>query len=54
MECNFAIVSFDLWMSKGSHDVFAFVIKFLKGDWWPKHVTLGLFEVANISRKTLA
>jgi hypothetical protein len=41
-------------MSKGSHDVFAFVIKFLKGDWWPKHVTLGLFEVANISRKTLA
>ncbi len=41
-------------MSKGAHDVFAFIINFLKGDWQPKHVTLGLFEITNISKKTLA
>jgi len=35
------------------HDIFAFVIKFLKGDWYPKHGTLGVFEAINTSRKTL-
>jgi hypothetical protein len=28
VECNFAISNFDLWMSKGMHDIFAFVINF--------------------------
>jgi hypothetical protein len=36
---------FDLWMSKGAHDVFVLMINFLGSDWKPKHVTLGLFEV---------
>jgi hypothetical protein len=39
-----AIANFDLWMSKGAHDVFALVIIFLGFDWKPKQVTLGLFE----------
>jgi hypothetical protein len=29
----FAITSFDLWMSKRVHDIFAFVIKFFGFDW---------------------
>jgi hypothetical protein len=29
---NFA-TSFDLWMSKGVHDIFAIVINFLRVDW---------------------
>jgi hypothetical protein len=28
-QCYFATTSFDLWMSKGAHDVFALVISFL-------------------------
>ncbi len=51
VECNFTIVSFDLWMSKGMHDIFTLVINFLGIDWQLKHVTLGLFEGANVSRK---
>jgi hypothetical protein len=40
-----AIASFDLWMSKGAHDVFALVIIFLGFDWKPKQVTFGFFEI---------
>jgi hypothetical protein len=35
---------FDLWMSKGAHDVFVLVINFLGLDWKPYYVLLGLFE----------
>jgi hypothetical protein len=49
-----AIVNFDLWMSKLAHDVFVLVIKYLGFDWKPKHVILGLFEVAEIIRQVLA
>jgi hypothetical protein len=41
--CHFAITSFDLWMSKAGHDIFALMINFLRGDWQPKQITLGLF-----------
>ncbi len=44
VECNFVIVSFDLWMSNDVHDIFALLINFLGGEWQPKHVTFGLFE----------
>jgi hypothetical protein len=37
-------MSFDLWVSKGTHDIFAFVTYFLRKDWQPKHITIGLFE----------
>jgi hypothetical protein len=50
---NFVTTSFDFWISKGAHDIFTFVINFLGIDWQPKHVTLGLFESANIDGKTL-
>jgi hypothetical protein len=33
VECHSTIASFDLWMSKGGHDIFALVIKFLRVDW---------------------
>jgi len=36
IECHYAIVSFDLWMPKAGHDIFALVIKFLRDDWQPK------------------
>jgi len=31
-KCVFITRSFDLWMSKGAHDVFALVLNFLKKD----------------------
>jgi hypothetical protein len=33
IECHSIIASFDLWMLKVRHDVFALVIKFLGVDW---------------------
>jgi hypothetical protein len=38
--------SFDLWISKGSHDVFALVINLLGMDWELKHITIRLFEAS--------
>jgi hypothetical protein len=32
IECHFTTKSFDLWMSKVSHDIFALVISFLGND----------------------
>jgi hypothetical protein len=37
--------SFDLWMSKGSIDMFALVINYLSKAWEPMYVIVGLFEV---------
>jgi len=49
-----AIASFDLWMSKGAHDVFILIIIFLRFDWKPKHVIFDLFEVAETIGQALA
>jgi len=35
---------FNLWISKGAHDIFAFFINFLGSYSQPKQVTIGLFE----------
>ncbi len=35
-DCSCATASFDLWMSKGAHDVFVLVISFLGLNWKPK------------------
>jgi hypothetical protein len=51
--CIFATTSFDLWMSKGVHDIFTFVINFLGCDWQPKQVTIGLFEAIKITKQSL-
>jgi hypothetical protein len=32
IECHFTTKSFDLWMSKVGHDIFALVISFLGND----------------------
>jgi hypothetical protein len=41
-------------MSKGGHDVFIFIIFFLGSNWKPKHLILGLFELAKTTRQALA
>ncbi len=34
-------------MSKGVYDIFAFVIKFFKTNWKPKHIVIGFYEASN-------
>jgi hypothetical protein len=48
------IASFDLWMSKRAHDVFALVINLLGNYWMPKHIINGLFEIFKTSGHNLA
>jgi hypothetical protein len=43
-DCTSNKVNFDLWMSKGAHDIFALVINFLEFDQQPKQITIGFFE----------
>ncbi len=50
----FAIVSFDLWMSKGAHVVFALVIKFLNEKWLSQHIIIGLFKANETTKRALA
>jgi hypothetical protein len=52
-KCHSTTSSYDLWMSKAGHDVFALVINFLGVDWQPKHITLGLAEPIDINGQTL-
>jgi hypothetical protein len=52
-DCSCATTNFDLWMSKGAHDVFILIIIFLGFDWKPKHVILVLFEAVETTRQTL-
>jgi hypothetical protein len=53
VECHSVTTSFDLWMSKVGHDIFALVINFLGNDWQPKHITFGLFEPIDTNGQTL-
>jgi hypothetical protein len=53
-KCYSITTNFDLWMFKGTYNVFALVINFLSNDWQPKHVTINLFEATKILRQTLA
>jgi hypothetical protein len=52
--CIFATTRFDLWMSKGAHDIFAFVINFLGSNWQPKQITTDLFEAIKTTRHALS
>jgi hypothetical protein len=47
-------ITFDLWMSRGQHDTFAFVVNFLSSYWKSHHVTIGLFEANDITGQELA
>jgi hypothetical protein len=42
-------ISFDFWMSKGKMDTFALVINYLNNFWNLIHVSVGLFEVHEIT-----
>ncbi len=53
-QCYFATTTFDLWMSKGTHDVFALVINFLNEKWQPQHMTIRLFEANETTRQAMA
>jgi hypothetical protein len=48
-----ATTSFNLWISKGAHDIFALLINFLGSYWQPKQVTIGLFETIGSSGQNL-
>ncbi len=50
----FVIASFDLWSSKGAHDIFALMINFLGVNWQPKHIMIELFETMDISKQAVA
>ncbi len=54
IDCIFATTSFDLWVSKVAHDIFARVIKFLGLNWQPKQVIIGLFKATKTIGQTLA
>jgi hypothetical protein len=52
-ECHFATTSFDFWIFKVAYDVFALDINFLRKDWQPEHVTIGLFEMIETTSQAL-
>jgi hypothetical protein len=52
--CNYAIVNFDLWICKGTHDLFPLVINFWKVDYQLEHIVIGLFETTGTIGQALA
>ncbi len=52
--CISPTCTFDLWMSKGVHDVFVVVVNFLSSKWEAKHITITLFEMSNTSGVAMA
>jgi hypothetical protein len=46
----FVIISFNVWMSKGAHDVFALVVNFLRENCMPKHIMISLFKTSKTSK----
>ncbi len=52
--CISTITSFDLWMSKGVHDIFVLIINVLGSNWQPKQITIGLFETTRTIKQALA
>jgi hypothetical protein len=53
-DCISATCTFDLWMSKGVHDVIIVVVNFLSNKWEAKNVTIKLFEVFDTNGATMA
>jgi hypothetical protein len=53
-DCISTTSTFDLWMSKGAHDVFIVVVNFLSSKCKAKHIIIGLFIVSNTSGATMA
>ncbi len=46
--------TFNLWMLKGAHDVFAMVVNFLSTNCEPKDVIIGLFKTHDMNGATMA
>jgi hypothetical protein len=46
--------SFDLWMSRGGHDIFTMVVSFINKFWEPTHVIMKFFEVHNTTCAIMA
>jgi hypothetical protein len=46
--------SFDLWMSKGNIDTFAFVINYFNEACIPRQATMGLFEMHETNGNAMA
>jgi len=54
VECKFTTINVDLWMSKGTHDVFSLLINLLVIYWEPKNIIIiELFEVAKTIKHAL-
>jgi hypothetical protein len=47
-------ISFDLWMSRNDVDIFTLVINFLNDTWVPMHITMGLFEMNETIKQSMA
>jgi len=45
--------SFDLWMSRGGVNTFVLIINYLDEGWTPRHVTMKLFEVHEITSNAM-
>jgi hypothetical protein len=52
-DCISTTSSFDLWMSKGGHDIFDLVNNFLGFNWQFKQMIIGLFEVTKTTNQTM-
>jgi len=52
--CHSCIVSFHLWMSKAGVDTFVMIVHFLNDQWEPCHITIGFFEIVNITKSAMA
>ncbi len=46
--------SFDIWMSKGDINTFAFVINYFNEACIPRHTTMGLFEMHETNGNAMA
>jgi hypothetical protein len=42
--CMSTTTCFDLWMSKGTYDIFSSVINFPDENWQPKKLTIGFLK----------
>jgi len=52
--CLSITYTFDLWMSKGAHDIFVMVVNVISNNSKVKHAIIGLFKVTNMSNIAIA
>ncbi len=52
--CHFCTISFDLWMSRVKLDTFVMIVHFLNDQWEPCHITIGFFEIVDITGSAMA